>query len=127
MAKQNRAKQNRAKQDLSRAKRARAYQKARAERRAAPAKARAAAAFPDDRPPDNPDEFRRALAARIMTFMGMPRRCRVPVCRRTGRCLGPGMRCHRDFPAPEISEEERKRVMSSIQRALARRQGEAGG
>ena len=85
------------------------------------------APLPDDDPvPDDIDAFRLELARRIMTLLGMARRCRAPACRRMKRCVGPDLRCQRDFPAPRLSEERQSEVMASVHRLVKRRLAELG-
>jgi hypothetical protein len=55
---------------------------------------------------------------------GLPRRCREPVCRLAKRCVGPTMRCQRDFPAPKLTPEEDARVRAEILHAIKRRRAE---
>jgi hypothetical protein len=83
----------------------------------------------DDPVPDDIDVFRLALARQMMTFLGMPRRCREPLCRRSQSCAGEDMRCLRDFPAPQLSEARRANLRAEMRRALERRMAEieAGG
>ena len=92
------------------------------------AKERAPAAAPppphdDDPVPDDIHEFRRALAQKIMTLLGIWRCCLAPACRRARRCTGPDLRCQRDFPAPTKPEQE-ARALAEFQHALRRRAGE---
>ena len=87
-----------------------------------PAQARALPPQADDDPvPKDIDEFRRALARRILTFLGMPRRCREPACRRAQRCVGPDMRCQRDNPLPKLSPDQEAAMKAALQRTLWRR------
>ena len=78
----------------------------------------------DDPVPENIDEFRRELARRMLTMVGMPRRCREPLCRRIKRCAGPDIRCLRDNPAPQLTPDERARMQSEMLRAVQRRMAE---
>jgi hypothetical protein len=80
----------------------------------------------DDPVPKNIDEFRRALARRILTLVGMPRRCRAPGCRRARRCVGPDLRCQRDNPLPKLSPEREAAMKAALQRALRRRLAAGG-
>ena len=75
----------------------------------------------DDAVPEDIDVFRLALARRMLTFIGMPRRCRERICRRTKSCAGPDMRCQRDYPAPQATPDEEAREMSDLLRAIKRR------
>ena len=118
MAKSKQAKPNRRKR-AAKPRRARAKLR-RAQARALPPQA------DDDPVPKNIDEFRLTLARRILTFLGMPRRCRAPICRRTKRCLGPGLRCQRDNPLPALTPDEDAAVKAQLKRALARRLAELG-
>ena len=74
---------------------------------------------------DDIGEFRLALARKIMTLLGLWRRCRGPACRRAKRCAGPDLRCQRDFPAPPMTPDEEARALAEFQHALRRRAGEA--
>ena len=78
-------------------------------------------------PKDDIDVFRLALTRRIKTFLGDPRRCREPICRRSKFCLGPDLRCARDFPAPPSTPEERSRALAEVYYALKRRLSELDG
>ena len=80
----------------------------------------------DDPPPDDIDEFRRALARKIMTLLGLPRRCREPACRRARRCAGADLRCQRDFPGPPMTPDDKARALAEVQRGLQRRMAELG-
>ena len=75
----------------------------------------------DDPVPKDINEFRRALARRILTLVGMPRRCRAPGCRRARRCVGPDLRCQRDNPLPKLSPERQAAMKAALQRTLRRR------
>jgi hypothetical protein len=75
-------------------------------------------------PPADMDVFRLALARRIYTSMGEPRRCGERVCRRMKRCAGPDLRCARDFPAPPSTPEAWARVQAQIKRAVEARMAE---
>ncbi len=57
---------------------------------------------------------------KLMTFIGMPRRCHERLCRRARRCVGRDMRCQRDFAGPELTEEEDARVRAEMKHALER-------
>jgi hypothetical protein len=83
----------------------------------------------DDPVPDDIDVFRLALSRRIAGVLGMPRRCREPVCRRSKLCKGPDMRCARDFPARKLSPEEDARLQAKVYRLVKQRiaELEAGG
>jgi hypothetical protein len=74
-----------------------------------------------DLPPRDMDEFRLALARKIMAMLGLPRRCREPACRRGRRCAGRDLRCQRDFPGPPMTQDEQARALAELQRALKRR------
>jgi hypothetical protein len=74
----------------------------------------------DDPPPDDIHEFRFALARKIMTLLGLWRRCREPACRRGKRCAGPDLRCQRDFPAPPMTPEQEARALAEVSHALKR-------
>jgi hypothetical protein len=76
---------------------------------------------PDDPVPENMDVFRLALTRRILTLCGLPRRCREPVCRRAKRCLGPDLRCQRDFPGRPLTPEQEANARAALKRALDRR------
>ena len=90
-----------------------------------PAQARALPPRLDDEPvPKDIDEFRVALARRMLTFLGMPRRCREPICRRTKRCAGPDLRCQRDNPAPPRTPEQHAHMMAAMLRTVRRRLAE---
>jgi hypothetical protein len=119
MAKANRTKANRVDANRIDANRTKAKSDGIAKR------AQAAAAAPprddDDPVPEDIDEFRRELARRILTLLGLPRRCHDPACRRAKRCVGPDMRCQRDYPAPKLSPEKQAAMMAALQRALKRR------
>ena len=80
----------------------------------------------DDPVPDDIDVFRLALARRIATFLGLPRRCRAPICRRSKRCAAGDMRCQRDCPPPQLSAEQAARMKAELRRALERRLAEIG-
>jgi hypothetical protein len=80
----------------------------------------------EDPVPDDIDVFRLALARRMATFLGMPRRCREPLCRRRKCCVGEDMRCMRDDPRPELSPEQAARAKAEMRRALERRMAEIG-
>ena len=75
----------------------------------------------DDPVPKDINEFRLTLARRILTLVGMPRRCRAPGCRRARRCVGPDLRCQRDNPLPKLSPERQAAMKAALQRALRRR------
>jgi hypothetical protein len=79
----------------------------------------------DDLVPAEIDEFRRALARRILTMLGMPRRCRVPRCRRSKRCAGADLRRQRDNPAPPVAPAEEARAKATVLRLLQRRLAQA--
>ena len=92
-----------------------------------PAQARALPPQAEDDPvPNDIDEFRRALARRILTFLGMPRRCREPACRRAKRCVGPDLRCQRDNPVPKLSPDQEAAMKAALQRTLRRRLSQIG-
>lgn len=80
----------------------------------------------DDPVPKDINEFRLALARRILTFLGMSRRCRAPGCRRARRCVGPDLRCQRDNPLPKLSPERQAAMKAALQRALKRRLAQGG-
>jgi hypothetical protein len=71
--------------------------------------------------PQDAAVFRLALARRMLTFLGLPRRCHEPVCRRLKRCAGPTMRCQRDFPAPPSTPEQDANNKAVLRRALDKR------
>ena len=73
------------------------------------------------------DLFRFMLARRMVTFMKLPRRCGEPLCRRTGRCVGPTMRCQRDFAASQLTPEEKASTQVEWRRLLERRIAELRG
>ena len=99
----------------------------RAQTRARGAQARALPPQAEDDPvPNDIDEFRRALARRILTFLGMPRRCREPACRRAKRCVGPDLRCQRDNPVQKLSPDQEAAMKAALQRALRRRLAQIG-
>jgi hypothetical protein len=84
-------------------------------------RARAAALPDDDDPvPDNVDEFRLALARKIMTLLGMHRRCGEGACRRHRRCSGADLRCQRDNPMPPMTPDQEAAALADVQRALQR-------
>ena len=112
------AKSKQGKPNRSRRKRAAMARRARARAAAAAAPA-AHEPLPTDR-----KLFTQALLRRLMTFTGMPRRCRAPICRRTKRCLGPGLRCQRDHPLPKLAPVENAAVKAGLKRALERRLAE---
>lgn len=78
----------------------------------------------DDPVPDDIDVFRLALSRRISGVLGMPRRCREPVCRRSKLCKGPDMRCARDFPPRPLSPEEDARLQAKVYRLVKQRVAE---
>ena len=80
----------------------------------------------DDPVPENIDEFRIALAQRIMTFLGQPRVCRVAICKRTKRCSHPTLRCQRDFPEPPMTLEQKAKVLADFQDAIRQQIAERG-
>jgi hypothetical protein len=80
----------------------------------------------DDPVPKDINEFRLTLARRILTLVGMPRRCRAPGCRRARRCVGPDLRCQRDNPLPKLSPERQAAMKAALQRTLKRRLAEGG-
>jgi len=75
----------------------------------------------DDPVPQDIHEFRRELARRIMTVLGLPKRCRERACRRGRRCAGRDLRCQRDFPAPPMTRDEQAEALARVQRMLKRR------
>jgi hypothetical protein len=78
----------------------------------------------DDAPPKDMDVFRYAFTRKICTFLGEPRNCSAPVCRRTLRCASPDMRCCRNRPST-MTPEEWDRAKAEILVALKRRLAEA--
>jgi hypothetical protein len=77
-----------------------------------------------DSVPEDMDLFRFAMTRRIVTMLGTPRRCRESVCRRSKRCMGPTMRCRRDFPLPKTSPERSAAAIATVYKALQRRLAE---
>ena len=75
----------------------------------------------DDPVPRDIDEFRRELARRIMTVLGLPERCRERACRRGRRCAGRDLRCQRDFPGPPMTRDQEAEALARVQRMLKRR------
>jgi hypothetical protein len=73
----------------------------------------------DDPVPEDMDVFRLALTRRILTLCDLPRRCREPVCRRNKRCLGPDLRCQRDFPETPSTPDQEAAVKAAFLRRLA--------
>jgi len=67
------------------------------------------------------DVFRMMLARRLNEFSELPRGCGEPLCRRSGRCVGPTMRCHRDFPLPPKTPEEETDMMADVRKLLMER------
>jgi hypothetical protein len=86
----------------------------------------AALAKDDDPVPADIDEFRRALARKIMTRLGMAERCRDHHCRRHRKCSGPDLRCQRDFPAPPMTPAETAAMPAHVQKLLRERREEDG-
>jgi len=80
----------------------------------------------DDPTPADIDVFRLALTRRIMTFLGLPRRCRDPICRRSKLCKGANMRCARDVPAPQLTPEQEAQVQAEMHRMVRLRMAELG-
>jgi hypothetical protein len=76
--------------------------------------------------PEDIDAFRIALTRRILTHVGMARRCREPACRRARRCAGRDLRCLREHPLPPTSAQDQSRLMAKLQRALAQRLAQDG-
>ena len=79
---------------------------------------------PGDPVPEDMAVFRLALARRIETLLGTPRRCRAPVCRRRKICADAAMRCRREVVWPAMTPEEEASAMADVQRALKRRLAE---
>jgi hypothetical protein len=75
--------------------------------------------------PADIDVFRFAMARRIHTFVGAPRRCRDPLCRRHKLCAGPDMRCARDFPV-HVSPQRSARETAVLRRLLDREKARWG-
>jgi hypothetical protein len=71
--------------------------------------------------PADKDVFALAMIRKLMMVRDLPRRCREPMCRRTKLCVGPTIRCDRDFPSPPVSEEEGNRRLALFQRELKKR------
>ena len=78
--------------------------------------------------PDEPsiEQVRIEVARKILTLLGMHRRCRAPICRRMRRCAGADLRCQRDFPAPPLSADDAARAVADFYKALKARAAEAG-
>jgi len=78
----------------------------------------------DDPVPKNMDEFRLALARKIMGCLGMLRRCPERICRRSKVCAGANMRCQRDNPAPRLTPEQEAAKIAYVYRAIKNRLAE---
>jgi hypothetical protein len=74
----------------------------------------------DDSGPDDDNVFRYALSRRLLTNQKMPRRCREGIYRRSKHCLGPDMRCLRDFPPPAMTPEQDRALRAALYRTLTR-------
>jgi hypothetical protein len=76
--------------------------------------------------PEKPsrDEVIEYLIRDIHTLVGLHLKCRESICRRMRRCAGPDMRCDRDFPAPQCSDEEWARIKADFYKALQARAAE---
>ena len=81
---------------------------------------------PPDAVPADAAVLRLAMTRRMATLVGDPLRCREARCRRTRRCVGPTMRCCRDFRAPPSTPEEDAALMAIYRKALAARARELG-
>jgi hypothetical protein len=83
--------------------------------------------FTEPLPTNDYRAFGAALLRRVLTFSGMPRRCREGACRRFKRCVGRDFRCQRDFPSPPLTEQEAAEIKAWTKRMLERRLGKGGG
>jgi hypothetical protein len=62
----------------------------------------------------------------MVTFMRMPDRCGEPACRRSRRCVGPTMRCNRDFPQQPLTEAESAEAIADLREAVTERMRQLG-
>ncbi|MBM3529987.1 MAG: hypothetical protein FJX62_18045 [Alphaproteobacteria bacterium] len=67
------------------------------------------------------DVLRWSLVRKINTIMGHPARCKDAACRRAKACVGPDVRCDREIPPRQVSEEQGERNLAFFQRELRRR------
>lgn len=82
----------------------------------------------DADPPEDIDEFRKALARRIARYIDRWRGCPEPACRRHRRCEAPHVSCTNHRPARPHTPEQTARAMAQVSRMLrqiAARQGTA--
>jgi hypothetical protein len=82
------------------------------------------AAKADDDPPTDIDEFRMALARRIVNFMKGWKRCRYRLCKRAHACRGARMQCDDDKRPPMTPAQEARakaKMFFALQREVARR------
>ncbi len=78
-------------------------------------------ADPDrDPPPRDLDQLRYGLIRKANNMLETWRRCRVPLCRRSKRCLHADLACERDRPRLNLTPEEDARAASEMHRAIRR-------
>ncbi len=69
-------------------------------------------------PPVDREVMGAVLVRRLMTMLGHPLRCGDALCRRAGRCVGPTIRCDRDFPPPVMTPAQGDEAIAHFRKML---------
>jgi hypothetical protein len=68
--------------------------------------------------PRTREAVRDSINRKLLTFLGMHKRCSAPVCKRVRRCADPGYRCGRDVPQPPMTAAEGSAAIFRLRKAL---------